>query len=73
MTKKEAFGADDIFEEESDLGCYERRIQVRCPNCGWMDERDTEFVDIFEGFDGADVLTFKCPTCNSVHSSRRYG
>lgn len=52
---------------------YKKRIQVRCSECGWIDEDRTEFINIEEDFQGADILTFKCPKCGKVRKSRRYG
>jgi len=48
-------------------------IRVRCKTCGWIDEKKTEFVNIEEDFQGADILTFICPTCKEKQKSRRYG
>ena len=50
-----------------------KRIQVRCSKCGWIDENDTEFVNIEEDMQGADILTFICPKCKNEQKSRRYG
>lgn len=51
----------------------EKVIQVHCSNCGWINEKETEFLDISEDIQGADILTFKCLTCGEKNSSRRYG
>ena len=52
---------------------FKKLIQVRCIKCGWIDEDKTEFVNIEEDFQGADVLTFICPVCKKARTSRRYG
>ena len=46
---------------------------IKCSKCGWMDEDKVEFRNIEEDFQGADVLTFKCPICGGIEKSRRYG
>ena len=51
---------------------YKKKIQVRCKKCGFVNEDDTEFINIEEDFQGADVLTFKCK-CGTVNKSRRFG
>jgi SPX domain protein involved in polyphosphate accumulation len=52
---------------------YERpKIKVHCPEDGWVDEQDTEFVNIEEDIQGADILTFICPHCKQQRKSRRY-
>jgi len=51
---------------------YKKTIRVRCSECGWIDEDKTEFVNIEEDIQGADVLTFICP-CGKKNKSRRYG
>ena len=56
------------FEVENNL----RPIKVICKKCGYVDENDTEFINIEEDFQGADVLTFKCK-CGEVRKSRRFG
>ena len=49
-------------------------INVNCTKCRrWVDEDDTEFVDIEEDIQGADILTFKCPHCKTEQKSRRFG
>lgn len=51
-----------------------RRIQVHCKECGWFDESAIkEVLNIEEDIQGADILTFICPTCGKKGSSRRYG
>ena len=53
---------------------YERIIQVYCSKCEeFKDENDTEFVNIEEDIQGADVLTFICPDCGTKQKSRRLG
>lgn len=53
---------------------YEKKIRVNCGKCHkWINEKDTEFVDIEEDFQGADVLTFICPICKTEQKSRRFG
>lgn len=39
----------------------------------WIDEDMVEFVDIEEDFEGRDVLTYKCPICDQIHRSKRFG
>ena len=48
-------------------------IQVYCEKCGWINEKDTKFENIEEGFDGADILTFVCPICKKQRKSQRFG
>jgi len=36
-------------------------------------ERDVEFENIEEDFQGRDLLTFKCPECGETHQSYRIG
>ena len=51
----------------------QKPVTVKCKTCDrWWPEEATEFVDIEEDIQGADVLTFKCPRCNTVQKSRRY-
>lgn len=53
---------------------YKKTINVHCSNCPtWVDEDKVKFVDIEEDFQGADVLTFICPHCNTQQKSRRFG
>lgn len=53
---------------------YKRLIQVYCNICKeWIDEKETKFINIEEGIQGEDILTFKCPVCSSVSSSKRLG
>lgn len=52
---------------------YYRKVRVYCSKCGeWIDEKDTEFVDIEEDMQGADILTFICHGCMTLQKSRRY-
>jgi len=49
-------------------------IKVRCKKCAeWIDENETEFVNIEEDFEGRDVLTFICPQCKTKQKSCRVG
>ena len=51
-----------------------KKIKVYCKRCKeWHDEDDVGFVDIEEDMQGADILTFICPVCQSMQKSRRYG
>lgn len=53
---------------------YQKKIQVRCGHCKmWINEDKTEFVNIEEDMQGADILTFVCPDCGQTSKSRRYG
>lgn len=52
---------------------YQKTITVRCPKCGWMDEKDVKFINIEEDMMGRDVLTFECPTCKMTRKSNRHG
>lgn len=53
---------------------YETPIKVYCSTCKeWVDERETEFVDIAEDIQGADQLTFRCKKCQQESTSRRIG
>ena len=53
-----------------------RPIYVRCNQCGEQyDEEKVEFVNIEEGMQGQDILTFKCPNpdCKGTSKSERRG
>ena len=51
----------------------QKMIEVRCGPCNeWIDERETEFIDIEEDEQGKDMLTFRCPICRYKSKSRRY-
>ena len=53
---------------------YKKVIKVHCSNCPtWVDEDKVKFVNIEEDIQGADVLTFICPHCNTEQKSRRFG
>jgi hypothetical protein len=53
---------------------YERIIYVNLScNKERVDEREVEFVDICEDFEGRDRLTFVCPECKKHHTSLRFG
>lgn len=53
---------------------YERRIYV-IAGCTKekIDEETVGFIDIYEDFQGRDVLTFTCPLCGKQHKSLRFG
>ena len=57
---------DDFYES------YEKPIKVNCKECGWVNEKDVDFINIEEDLQGADKLTFKC-LCGKVRTSRRFG
>jgi hypothetical protein len=68
-----AFHNPDKVEFE-EFPYIEKRIQVYCSECGeFKDEKDTEFLNIEEDIQGADVLTFICPDCKTTQKSRRLG
>ena len=51
-----------------------RRITVLCKHCDeWIDEEsaDVQFVDISEGPEGEDLLTFNHLTCKTQSQSVR--
>ena len=53
---------------------YKKTIKVNCAGChSWIDEDQVKFINIEEGFDGADVLTFECPKCKTEQKSKRFG
>lgn len=53
---------------------FHKIIKVYCKECKeWIDETTVEFVDICEGIQGEDLLTFICPTCKTKSQSRRIG
>jgi len=53
---------------------YKRPIVVYCNTCReWYDEKKVEFINIEEGMQGEDILTFKCPVCSTIRSSKRLG
>lgn len=43
--------------------------QVHCPNCGWVDLRDTETMNIEEGMQGEDIVTCRCRECGEEFRS----
>lgn len=49
-----------------------RQVVVYCPKCGWINETETEFLNVEEGLQGEDRLTFKCK-CGDVCTSVRRG
>ena len=52
---------------------FRKEVQVYCKDCGdWWLEKEVKFINIEEDFQGADVLTFECPGCESEQKSRRY-
>lgn len=53
---------------------YKKKIQVYCKHCKmWVNEDTVETLDISEGMQGEDLLTFKCSDCGQTSTSRRYG
>jgi RNase P subunit RPR2 len=53
---------------------YKKIIRVYCKGCqDWINEDDTEFVDISEGMQGEDRLTFICNECKMESTSNRVG
>jgi uncharacterized Zn finger protein len=50
-----------------------QEIRVRCSECGDIDERDVEILNVEEGMQGEDVLTFVCPNCGCLRKSERRG
>lgn len=53
---------------------HERKPKVHCKNCpAWVNVDDTEFINIEEDFQGADLMTFECPHCNTKQKSRIFG
>ena len=45
-------------------------VWVNCKRCGWVNEKDTEFLNIAEDMQGKDVLTFRCK-CGKRNESVR--
>lgn len=53
---------------------WEKKINVHCSTCPrWIDEKQVEFINIEEDIQGHDILTFKCPKCNTEQKSKRFG
>jgi len=51
-----------------------KMIRVHCSDCQeWMDEKEVDFENIEEGMRGEDILTFKCPKCETIQRSVRVG
>lgn len=49
-------------------------IEVYCGKCKqFINEDLVEVLNIEEGFDGADQMTFICPVCNEEQKSKRFG
>ena len=59
--------------------CYSEEIGVEpeppcdtwcwCSQDGWMRTDSVEFLNIEEGFDGRDTMTFECPNCRVERKS----
>jgi hypothetical protein len=48
------------------------QIIVYCGNCKeWIPETDTALVNLEEGPQGEDILTYICPKCKTEQRSRR--
>lgn len=47
-------------------------VYLSC-NGTFVPESKVEFVDICEGLEGEDILTFICPECGEEHQSKRFG
>tara|TARA_Y100000310_G_C20626084_1_gene785969 strand:+ start:130 stop:492 length:363 start_codon:yes stop_codon:yes gene_type:complete len=77
MDRKETEMWENLWKEEAEYAKEMEKnppkIEVNCSKCGKIDEADTEFVNIEEDFQGADVLTFICPDCHTEQKSRRFG
>ena len=75
------FEPDEIEEPEQvpgEIHFYKNQrtkiIRVHCSDCQeWMDEREVSFENIEEGMRGEDMLTFKCPKCETIQKSVRVG
>ena len=53
---------------------WEKKFKVHCGKCHkFINEDEVEFLNIEEGFDGADVETFKCPECGTEQQSKIFG
>ena len=53
---------------------YQRVAQVLLScNSDRVDETDVDFIDIAEDIQGRDVVTFRCPECDELHTSLRFG
>ena len=47
-----------------------RTNEVYCSKCkGWYTEREVQFINIEEDMEGRDVMTFRCPKCNTEQCS----
>jgi len=56
------------------FGGYKRTIFVRCSTCKEdFDEQKVEFLNIEEDIQGRDIMTFKCPKCQTKQRSHRFG
>jgi RNase P subunit RPR2 len=52
----------------------DRVFKCFCKNCNeWVNEKDTEFLDISEDFYGYDLITFICNRCKTKQRSNVLG
>lgn len=47
-------------------------VMLSC-NKEHIDERDVDYIDCWEDFQGRDILKFRCPVCGADHVSLRFG
>jgi len=53
---------------------HERKMMCIRDSCKmWVNEEKVETLNIEEGMQGEDKLTFRCPDCGQKSISRRYG
>ena len=65
-------GGVQMGRKKKDWEQWEPQIKVHCKKCDkWMDEALTVFIDISEGMQGEDRMTFRCPICKTVSTSTR--
>ncbi len=44
-------------------------FHVQCPTCGTHETSHVDFVNVEEDIQGRDIMTYRCPVSNEIHSS----
>ena len=70
--ESEAEAAWANLDAEMDLDAYVPSIHVACTDCGVdYDEQEVTALNIEEGLQGEDILTFRCPNGHETKGVRR--
>lgn len=59
------------WEKELEEHPIQRVVHVYCSTCGQLDESTVKALNIEEGLQGEDILTFECPGCLTTQKSKR--